>query len=73
MTPGAGVFVSLCVCVITWYKVGVWRAGPGLAAVPRALVPSREQDVAVTQAHLGAVGVAVGPLGPAGPALCGRK
>lgn len=67
----------VCVCVhvreITWYEVGVGRARPGLAAVPGALVPSGEQDVAVTDAHLGAAGVAVGPLGPAGPALCGRK
>lgn len=54
----------------TWNQVGVGGAGPGLAAVPGALVPSGEQDVAVPDTKLGPAGVTVGPQGPAGPALC---
>lgn len=52
-----------------WYKIGVRRAWPGLAAVSRALVSSGKQDITVTHTQLGPVGVTVGPLGPAGPTL----
>ena len=61
--------VCVCVCEITWYKIGVRRAWPCFAGVSRALVSSRKQDIAVTHTQLGSVGVTVGPLGPAGPAL----
>ena len=63
------VCVCVCVCEITWYKIGVRGARSGLAVVSRALVSGGKQDVAVTHTHLGPVGVAVGPLRPAGPAL----
>lgn len=56
-------------CNITWYKIRVRGARPGLAVVSRALVSGREQDVAVTDSRLGSVGVTVGPFGPVGPAL----
>lgn len=32
--------IGKCECGITWYKIGVGRAWPGLTAVSRALVSS---------------------------------